>query len=436
MKSQTSPKTFLGTIPIDKSTFFISLALSIIGILFIYSSQVNQSGGTLYLKQGFTLMLAIAFYFLFAKIDYHFYGNNFILLYCLGLLILLIVLIFGKTINGSTSWVDLKFFHLQMSEFAKLIYIVSFSGFMIRYQDNIPSLLFFFVGLGFLFPYLLMLMLQPDLGTGLIFIMIFMTLFFLGGGNLTIIFFLIPIAIIALFFPFLGHLSQGFLKDLFWPTKNYVVFIVIFIALTLISYTLYSLFFRFKGMFFITIALGIISLGLIGSLLVKMNFKPYHYNRIDVVFNPNLDPEGKGYNINQSLIAIGAGKLTGEGLANGSQNKGNFLPAKNTDFIMALIAEEWGFLGVLLVVVLNIFLIYKIFQIASEARDNLGFLIISGIGGMISVHFVINIFSTIGLLPVIGIPFPFVSYGGSSLVNNFIALGIVYNVKNNRYSFK
>jgi rod shape determining protein RodA len=437
---KNATKSLFNQLAVDKTSFFISLTLSIIGILFIYSSQVTHPEGNLVLKQVTALIFSLLVYFFFAKIDYHFYGNNFILIYIAGLLFLIIVLFFGRMINGSTSWVDLGLFHIQMAEFAKITYILSFATFMMRFQDNSPSVSFFFISAAILLPYAFLLLLQPDMGTCIVFVMIFITMFFLGGGNIVILLYSIPIIAIAIVFPFIGYIytyifPHHLIGDIFWNLKNYFILTFSLGILAGIFFLLNQIF-RYKVFFYLMLILGIFTMGFVGSIFFKTSFKPYHYNRILVVFNPSLDPAGKGYNINQSLISIGSGRLTGQGYTKGSQNRGNFLPAKNTDFIIALIAEEWGFLGVIFVIGLNIFLTYRIFQLANESRDYLGFLISCGIGAMICTHFIINILSTIGFLPVIGIPLPFVSYGGSSLLNNFIALGILYNINNNRYSFR
>jgi rod shape determining protein RodA len=168
---------------------------------------------------------------------------------------------------------------------------------------------------------------------------------------------------------------------------------------------------------------------------VKLLFKDYHYKRFLVFLDPELDPTGKGYNIQQSKISIGSGGFMGQGFTKGKQNRGNFLPAEDTDFIISLVAEEWGFLGIIIVLGLYLFLIYRCLYIAYSARDFVGSMIAAGITSMYIGHIMLNIFSAMGFFPVIGVPLPFLSYGGSSLLTSYLGLGILFNIKMRRFSY-
>lgn len=164
--------------------------------------------------------------------------------------------------------------------------------------------------------------------------------------------------------------------------------------------------------------------------------KPYQKQRILILMSPNLDPLGAGYHIRQSKIAIGSGMLWGKGFLNGTQNKLHFLPEKQTDFIFSVWAEEWGFIGCAALILLFCLLIFLILRIAARSRDRFGSLIVVGVGGLIMWQALINIGMVLGLLPVVGITLPFVSYGGSSIIALCLAIGLAENVSMRRYVFQ
>ena len=163
--------------------------------------------------------------------------------------------------------------------------------------------------------------------------------------------------------------------------------------------------------------------------------KPYQQRRVLILLNPDLDPLGAGYHIRQSKIAIGSGMFWGKGFLNGTQNKLRFLPEKHTDFIFSVWAEEWGFLGCVILLILFVVLILLILRVALRSKDRFGSLLVIGMGGLILWQVVINMGMVIGVLPVVGITLPFVSYGGSSLVILCLAVGVVQNVSMRKYVF-
>ena len=176
----------------------------------------------------------------------------------------------------------------------------------------------------------------------------------------------------------------------------------------------------------------IIPIGVVGvaslPFIYKYILSPYQQDRINVFFNPELDPRGSGYNVIQSKIAVGSGQLWGKGYLEGTQNQMGYLPTKYTDFIFSVISEELGFIGAILVVALLFFVIYKCFKTAQKADNAFGRYICVGVGSMLLFHVFENVGMCIGLMPVTGIPLPFISYGGSSLVVNMIAIGLVLSV--------
>ncbi|MGK7345989.1 MAG: rod shape-determining protein RodA [Candidatus Nitrospinota bacterium M3_3B_026] len=161
--------------------------------------------------------------------------------------------------------------------------------------------------------------------------------------------------------------------------------------------------------------------------------KPYQKNRILTLLNPEADPMGQGYHIIQSKIAVGSGGLWGKGIFEGTQSKLNFLPEKHTDFIFSVVAEEVGLIGSLILIALFYFLILRILDVSINARDKFGSLAAVGVGVMMSFNFLYNIGMTLGLFPIVGIPLPFISYGGSSLLTNLVGVGLVLNVSLRRF---
>ena len=181
--------------------------------------------------------------------------------------------------------------------------------------------------------------------------------------------------------------------------------------------------------------LGLVAAGVAASPLLWHFLKDYQRRRLLVFVNPNMDPLGAGYTIIQSKIAIGSGGLFGRGWMGGTQNQLNFLPESHTDFIFAVVGEEWGFIGSLFILFLFVFLISRILSVAERTNDFFGKLVVIGVAGMLSFQVLVNIAMTVGLMPVVGIPLPFISYGGSSLIINFIAMALVINIDMHRTLF-
>ena len=199
-------------------------------------------------------------------------------------------------------------------------------------------------------------------------------------------------------------------------------------TLVMLSILSTQLFFGLEKLrYFVLYALGIVG---VAAFTVGTNFilKPFQKARLLVFINPKGDPQGAGYNLNHSKIAIGSGEWFGRGLHHGTQTQLNFVPEHSRDFIFTVVGEELGFLGALVLLGGYIFLLYGGIQSMLAARDRFGFLLASGIVGMFAFHIIVNVGMTIGIMPITGIPLPFMSYGGSAIITNFIALGILLNI--------
>lgn len=353
---------------------FLGVIMAIIsaGILSIYSVTNSQSttGFPIYLKQATWMVVGSLAFLVAVGIDYHKLARLSYLLYGIGLILLIIVLIAGKTSRGSQRWIPLGPFAVQPSEFIKiplLLMLAAYYGATTREgwvrRLIIPGLI--------VLPGFLLILKQPDLGSSLGFLAIFLVVILTVG---------------------MKSKAFGF---------------VILAALMLFPF-----------------AWG----GVWGSL------HEYQQDRILSFVDPNSDPGGKGYHGLQSRIAIGSGQLLGKGLYGGTQTQFKFLPEGHTDFVFAVFAEEWGFIGSIGLLSLYILLFLMGLEIALKAKDIVGTLLAVGVVTMIAFGVVVNIAMTSGLAPVVGIPLPLMSYGGSAMVVNLTALGLLLNVKRRRLS--
>lgn len=343
-----------------------ALLLSIISLTEIYSSTMN-SEGDYFLRQLVWVVAGVVFVFIVAAIDYHALSEHIPWLYILSLGALGYVLILGKTTNGSRSWLGIGSVGFQPSEVIKMVVVVAVARYLSELRTSKYMTFVEIVKAGLICAVPMVLVaLQPDLGTMLTYLPILAVGLFIRG--------LRPAALIALVLGFVLVLpvSWLFLKD-------------------------------------------------------------YQKDRILTFVQPERDPLKAGYQVIQSKIAIGSGGLMGKGLFNGTQNQLGFLPTRHTDFIFSVVGEELGFVGVSVTLGLLAFIIFRSIYSALTARDNLGLFIAMGVVGTYCFHLVVNVGMVIGFMPTTGIPLPFLSYGGSSVLTAFIALGLVISVRRCRY---
>lgn len=358
----------------DWLTFGTIVLLTLIGILTIFSAT-RQPGdaaqASFYLKQIVWLLISIGALIVIASFDYLWLERAAPLLYGCGVVLLLIVLILGRTGMGAQRWISLGPFSFQPSEFFKLIFIIMLAAYYAMSREDLrtlPMLRTFFL---LVFVPFMLLFKQPDLGTAIVVLLIFSSM----------------------------SLAKGMHRKLF---------------LTIII-------------------VGLVSLPFLGNVFWS-GLKEYQKNRIVAFINPDVDPTGIGYHINQSKVAIGSGEVTGKGYLNGTQGPFRFLPERHTDFIFAVFAEEWGFFGSAFLLGLYFLLITRGLDTARKAKDPFGRFLALGITFMFCIYFFVNIGMTLGMMPVVGIPLPFMSYGGTALLSNFMAAAILINVRTRRFS--
>ena len=357
----------------DTSFFIIATIIFFIGVLNIYAGihlDTNSHTATLYQRQIFLYFIAITIGIVTSFIKPKMLYQYSYIIYFLNLILLILVLLIGDQSMGAKRWLSFGSFRMQPSELMKLSVILALA----RWYSNrthyssvgfkeliVPSLMV-------MVP-ILLIVVEPDLGTGLIIVFIF------------------------------GVIS--FYKNLKWKT----LIIILFLSL-ISSFTMY-----------------------------KFGLKEYQKSRIASFINPGDDVKGSGYNAHQSKIAIGSGKLFGKGFKKSSQASLNYLPENHTDFVFSVFNEEHGFFGSLVLITLYLILLFKFIHLATSVSSLYQSIICIGIMSIFFWHTIINMAMTTGMLPIVGLPLPLMSYGGSNLLTMGICLGIATGINNSRILF-
>ncbi|MDP3461697.1 MAG: rod shape-determining protein RodA [Bacteroidales bacterium] len=388
---------------IDWTLVLIYFALVMIGWLNIYSAVYDETHSSIfdisqrYGKQMLWIVLAILIAVIVMLIDAKFFVAFAFPIYGLINIVLVFVLLFGVTIAGSKSWFQIGGFAVQPAEFAKFGAALALAAFLNGRSTDISKLrnqimAALIIGL----PAVLILM-QNDTGSSLVFLVFYFVLFREGMSGKLMLFALI-LVIIFLFTLLTSHwVVIGVLAGLFvvslFAVKRHLQNILKLLGILLVS------------------SLFVFSVDYVFHAVLE----PHQKSRINVLLGMDTDLAGAGYNVNQSKIAIGSGGFFGKGFLNGTQTKYNFVPEQSTDFIFCTVGEEWGFLGSTIVIGLYIILLSKILILAERQRSDFARIYGYGVASILFFHFAVNIGMTIGLMPVIGIPLPYFSYGGSSL---------------------
>ncbi len=390
---------------LDWVTIALFLALVILGwaniFAAVYDDTVKQTMWDLSLNSGRQLLFIIAAIFIIIGIiiiDMRFYETFAYLIYGIILFLLILVPVIGKEVGGNKAWIGIGSFGVQPSEFAKFataLAIAKYIGSVGFKMDNLRSQLTLFAIIGI--PMALILV-QKDTGTALVFTA-FVLVFFREGMSP----FLIIVGICA---------ATIFVLTLLIPNQWYLHGAIVIILILLISFGKK----KSKRIVFLTIG-AVMIMGVIESVdyVITDVLKPHQQNRVKALINPDADPLGYGWNVTQSKIAIGSGGFSGKGFLKGTQTKFDFVPEQSTDFIFCTIGEEQGWIGSVIVVGLFITLLLRITFLAERQKNRFARVVGYSVASILFFHFAINIGMTVGLFPVIGIPLPFFSYGGSSL---------------------
>ena len=357
--------------------FFLLLALFVlltISVLIIDSATLNLSTDLAKKQLIWVIVGSIAALFLL-RFDYEVFKKYTLHLYIFMVVGLVLVLLLAPEIKGARSWIEIPGFgSLQFSEICKIIYILAFAQFLNERRDQLDTFRGLLPHFLFVIPVVFLVILQPDLGTALVFIAIMLGMLIAAGANRVIIFSLFGGGAAVLIGWIMAHIHLG----VWFPIKG------------------------------------------------------YQLNRILVVLDSSYDVRGAGWNQLQSKIAIGNGGFLGKGFKEGTQSLGEFLPEQWTDFIFAVLGEELGFLGAGAVILLLMFIIFRGIRIASVSHDYNGSVVAVGIVSMYLFHILENIGMNMGIMPITGIPLPFVSYGGSAMLANMIGIGLLQNIYVNK----
>jgi rod shape determining protein RodA len=352
--------------------------IALMGLAAVYSATYTTRGPSpLFYKQIIWISTGVVIMFLTLIPDYHTIGRYAYVLYACSVLLLVLVMAIGRTGMGAQRWLALGPFVFQPSELAKLSMTLALARFFAedpkRGGYELKDLAV--PGVMVLVPVLLVLK-QPDLGTAIMLLLTSLLIAMLAGihlRSLTIVLLAVAVVVSVIFFVA--------------PVQNKIW----------------------------------------GSL------KPYQQNRIKAFVDPASDPLGSGYHANQSKIAVGSGQISGKGYRKGTQGQMAFLPERHTDFIFAVIAEETGLVGASIIIFLYLVLLLVGVDTAKNAKDRLGALMAGGIVSMISLYVFINVGMAVGIVPVVGVPLPLVSYGGTSVIATFLALGLLLNIQTRRF---
>jgi len=335
-----------------------------LGLLVLYSSGIRSAQSASQLdtsRQVIYVLVGAVLFWLVTRLDYDVLRGYSKAIYIIMVALLIIVEVFGATRLGATRWISLGFFQFQPSEFAKLALIIFLSRFFADSYDHSDKIKYLVISILYLLPPLLLVLAQPDLGTAL-------------------------------------------------------VLLVIWLAMALTS--------RIKKRYFV----ALLAILVISTPLLYPRLAPYQQQRVATFVSPTANPSTTGYNVNQAIIAVGSGGIFGQGLSSGSQSQGNFLPSQQTDFIFAVLSEKLGFFGGVVCIFLYSVLVVRAIWIAQNSSDRFGTFLAIGIATMFGFHVVVNISMNIGLLPVTGIPLPFISAGGTSMIISLLSVAILESI--------
>lgn len=340
------------------------LLLVFFGLAALYSLQINVPNADfkIFKNQLFYAILGLVIFFSFGYFGYNFLGDYYKVFYTLGIIILILVLVIGVNIKGTRGWFNLFGFTFQPVELVKVFLVVFISKLFTKNLGKYSNFSLALISGVYLLPLLGLVVWQPDLGSALVLLGIWL----------------------------------GYVFVL--PGKNKAIII------------------------------SLLGLGAVAIVLILLNLKPYQKDRLLTFINPQRDPLGAGYNVTQSMVAVGSGGLWGRGLSYGSQSALNFLPEREADFIFAVIAEELGFVGAGVLLALFVWLFMGLYLAGIKTRDTFGYFVLVGCLIYLIIQTFVNIGMNIGIVPVVGLPLPLVSAGGSSMLATCLVLGFAHSV--------
>jgi rod shape determining protein RodA len=428
------------TSDIDFRTLGAALALTTLGVLSIYSSGVTAEGilvSNEYVKQIVWAISGLVLMSLFILVDYKRIKDYTFVVYFIFVALLVYTRFFGRIVNGARSWIGIGDTGIQPSEFMKIATILFLAKYLSdsEHENGIRRLV---VSSAIILLPIGLILSQPDFGTSLVFFPVFLVMVFVAGLDRRYIAFILTAGFLTFFLMVLPLWEKYILPAptafLFIFYREPYDFILMAAALFILAMSIWG-WMAYKKRYYFWIAYGslIAAVSIGASALAHRVLKDYQIMRLIVFLDPSIDPRGSGWNILQSITAIGSGGLAGRGFLQGTQSHYRYLPQQSTDFIFSIIAEEWGFLGGLLVFGLFFLILIRCVSLLKTVKDSFGSSIVAGIMGMIFFHFMVNVGMAMGIMPITGIPLFFLSYGGSSLWLVMIAIGLLLGISARRY---
>jgi rod shape determining protein RodA len=431
-------------VKIDFALLFASIVLVTLGILTIFSATSGTSDARglerQHVKQIYWSLFGVAVFVGMLFVNYQKMGEHVLVIYGACILLLVLTLAIGKRVHGAKSWITLAGgIGFQPSEFVKIGVVITLAKFLDSIGEEIKKLKYVLVALLIVIFPMGLILLQPDFGTALVYIPVALIMLYFAGvryihlASVVIIFGIaVALPLVTTFGKLTHAVSLSFL-GIMDDTNVILIIAMVFGILSLVTFILYrvtkkEIIRKATTVFFIFFA-GLLLATMLGHFL-----KPYQKERLVVFLRPTVDPFGAGYNIIQSKIAIGAGGVFGKGLMGGTQSQLGFLPERSTDFVFSIFAEAWGFMGSFFLLALYGLYLFRGIMIIFTTREFFGNLIATGIVGMILFHVIVNIGMTIGVMPITGIPLPFMSYGGSFLITCLAATSLLVNIEMRRFA--
>lgn len=397
----------------DYGLISIVMFLTVVGLLAIYSASYQVELPVLkanFTRQILWFFLSIIFMITAIIVPTRAYQASAYWLYAFAIMLLILTLMLNRG-NVVARWISIGPIRFQAAEFAKVASILALASYLSyekRNLNNVKEIAIAFVIV--LLPFLLIAK-QPDLGTALVFLTVILPVMFWAGLPSFFLFTIIT--------PFIVMISSF----------NYYTY---FLAMVLIAATLL---FLNRGLFISLLIMGLnIVVGIVTPLLWSQ-LREYQKHRILTFLGIELDPHGLSYQVIQSKVAIGSGGFWGKGLLKGTQTQLRFLPEQHTDFVFSVIGEEFGFVGSLLIMILLLILLLRGIYIAAKVRNKFSGLIVIGATAILGFHIIVNIGMTVGMMPVTGVPLPFLSYGGSFLIVCMILTGMIINASIRRFKY-
>ena len=405
---------------IDWITVLLYIILVSLGWTTIYSASLPVETtsiidlGQIYGKQLLFILVSIPLILIILTMDAKIYEKYALIFYILSIIGLAGLFVFGKTIKGQTNWYSFGSFGLQPSEFAKIATSLMLAKFLSDVQISLKNFNHQLIAFGIILLPVALIMMQPDAGSAMIFIVLILGIYrdglpawYLWTGFSAITLFIAALLVkwqFVILFALVVMLIHFFFTRR--ARRNPIAYTLVFIIITAFTYSV--------------------------DFVYENVLEPHQKDRINVLFDKEVDQQAEGYNLNQSLIAIGSGGWTGKGYLEGTQTKGGFVPEQHTDYIFTTVGEEWGFVGATVVIVLFVILLLRIIFLAERQKSNFSRTYGYCVAAILFMHFFVNIAMLIKLFPTIGVPLPFFSYGGSSLFAFTILLFIFIKLDANK----